>query len=167
MFFSSVIFGDDRLMAEAEAGMVKALGAVRERTGATLFTHSAYYEPEMGPGLSRCFLLFEPLVARERLVEMKHATNAIEQVLAMGGKRRVNIDPGYIALEHVVLGTTKGFAHRVYLGQGIFGDLTLMYANNTYRTLEWTYPDYAGGDIIAMFKRWRETYKKELKCHAA
>jgi hypothetical protein len=85
----------------------------------------------------------------------------------MDGKRRVNIDPGYIALEHVVLGTTKGFAHRVYLGQGIFGDLTLMYANSTYRPLEWTYPDYAGGDIIAMFKRWRETYKKELKCHAA
>jgi hypothetical protein len=55
----------------------------------------------------------------------------------------------------------------VYLGQGIFGDLTLMYAGSTYRPLEWTYPDYAGGDIIAMFKRWRETYKKELKCHAA
>ena len=147
--------------------MIGLLGPVKERTGPVPFTHSAYYEPEMGPGLSRCFLLFEPLVARERLVEMKHATNAIEQTLAMDGKRRVNIDPGYIALEHVVLATTKGFAHRVYLGQGIFGDLTLMFANSTYRPLEWTYPDYASGDIIAMFQRWRETYKKELKCHAA
>jgi len=76
----------------------------------------------------------------------------------------VNIDPGYIALEHVILATTKGYAHRIYLKNGIYADLTLIYRDGTYRPLDWTYPDYAEKDTISLFNRWRDYYKKVMKC---
>jgi hypothetical protein len=121
----------------------------------------------MGAHLMRCFVLFRPLLGREQLVAIKRGTNEIEGLHASRGQRSVNIDPGYIALEHVVLGTTKGYSHRIYLGEGIFADLTLMYENGTYRSLPWTYPDYAGDEITPLMNRWREHYKRMLRCQKA
>jgi len=69
-----------------------------------------------------------------------------------------------MALEHVVLATTKGYSHRIYLGEGIFADLTLLYENGTYRPLQWTYPDYGGDELIGLLNRWRERYKGLLRC---
>ncbi|MBP1750969.1 MAG: putative GTP-binding protein, partial [Deltaproteobacteria bacterium] len=70
---------------------------------------------------------------------------------------------GYIALEHVILATTKGYAHRLYIGKGIHADLTLMFNNGSFRALEWTYPDYAEPETIALFNKWRESVKQALK----
>jgi hypothetical protein len=64
----------------------------------------------------------------------------------------------------MVLGTTKGFSHRIYQGQGIFADLTLIYENGTYRSLPWTYPDYGGRELISLLNGWREKYKRTLRC---
>ena len=43
------------------------------------FSQSDYYEPEMGMDLMRRFFLFQPLLDRERLAEIKRATNGIER----------------------------------------------------------------------------------------
>ena len=56
-----------------------------------------------------------------------------------GGKRRLNIDPGYIAQAHLILATGKGFSHRPYLRDGIYADLTLIFQDGTFRSLPWTY----------------------------
>ncbi len=116
----------------------------------------------MGEGLRRYFLLFEPLLGREMLADIKlgangieHATRASESRARDGGP--VNVDPGYIALEHVVLGTTKGYSHRIYLGKGIFADLTLLYENGSYRRLKWTYPDYGSDQSISFAERMERT----------
>ncbi len=121
----------------------------------------------MGKNLSRYFLLFAPLASRGQLPEVKLRTNEIEARHARQGNRTVNIDPGYIALEQIVLATTKGFAHRLYLGNGIFGDLTLMFENGSYHGLPWTYPDYRSEEIIALCTRWRQRYKESLRCQKA
>ena len=67
----------------------------------------------------------------------------------------------------MVLATTKGYAHRIYLGKGIFADLTLLYENGSYRALRWTYPDYGSDELIGLFNRWREHYKGMLRCQRA
>jgi len=144
-----------------------SMGTIEEQTPVEPFTHTAYYEKEMGQNLMRAFVLFAPLVEREALPGIKLAANEIEGSFSLAGSRTINIDPGYIALEHVILATTKGYAHRVYLGSGIHADLTLIYSNNTYRALEWTYPDYREEKTILMFVRWREQLKKVLKCRKA
>ncbi|MBP9560644.1 MAG: DUF4416 family protein, partial [Syntrophorhabdaceae bacterium] len=112
--------------------------------------------------LYRIFVLFGSLVGRDCLIETKLKTNAIEKDLSTEEKRQVNIDPGYISLENIILATTKNYTHRVYMGSGIYGDLTLIYKKGGYKPLEWTYPDYAGSDIVSIFNRWREHYKRML-----
>jgi hypothetical protein len=162
--FASILFhGNENLLKTLD--MLSAqIGAIEEQTPVTPFLHTNYYEKEMGADLMRTFILFALPVERETLPEVKLITNEIEQSFASEGKRTVNIDPGYIALEHAILATTKGYAHRVHLKNGIYADLTLMYRNGTYRPLEWTYPDYAESQTISLFIRWRENYKKVLKC---
>ena len=166
-FFASIIFKDSGILSAVEAELSKRLGSIEERTEVMPFSQSDYYCPEMGEGLLRYFLLFAPLFARDSLVDAKLETNHIEVLHAVDGRRSVNIDPGYVALEQVVLATTKGYNHRIYLGQGIFADLTLVFENGTYRRLPWTYPDYGGEELISLFKGWREHYKRWLRWQRA
>jgi hypothetical protein len=162
-FFTSIIFNDNKYVEKVERDIQEAIGSILEKTAPMPFKYTSYYEKEMGSNLSRVFLLFKPLLLRELLSGIKLKTNSIEDSLSSGGKRVVNIDPGYISLENVVLATTKGYAHRIYLGYGIFADLTLIYRNDTYKSLEWTYPDYGSEEIIAVFNRWRSILKEKTR----
>jgi len=163
-FFASIIFGDSGILSHIEAGLAQLIGPIAERTDIVSFSQSGYYRPEMGEGLKRYFLLFEPLLERDMLADIKLGANGIEHTGAENGRRAVNVDPGYIALEHVVLGTTKGYSHRIYLGKGIFADLTLLYENGSYRRLKWTYPDYGSDQSIFLLNGWRARYKRLLRC---
>jgi hypothetical protein len=162
--FAGILFQGNEDLLKTLGILSAKIGAIEEKTPGAPFLHTDYYEKEMGKGLMRTFIIFGPLVERETLPEIKIITNEIEQSFASEGKRTVNIDPGYVALEHVILATTKGYAHRVHLKNGIYADLTLMYRNGTYRPLEWTYPDYTEEQTISLFMRWRENHKKVLKC---
>jgi hypothetical protein len=162
-FFTSIIFNDDANKNSAERDIHNEIGNILERTASMSFEYTRYYEKEMGSSLSRVFLLFEPLFKREQLPEIKLKTNDIERSFSREGKRAVNIDPGYISLENVVLATTKGYAHRVYLKNGIYAELTLIYHNNTYRPVEWTYPDYGSAQIVAIFNGWRNILKEKIR----
>lgn len=166
-FFSSIIFSKKSdleavLSAFANEGMISA-----EQTPLIPFDQTTYYAKEMGNNLMRVFVLFEGLAKREKLPDLKLKTNDMESVFSYEDHRTVNIDPGYVALEHVILATSKGYAHRVYLGKGIHSDLTLIYRNGTYAPLEWTYPDYREPENIALFQGWREKLRKVLKCQKA
>jgi hypothetical protein len=166
-FFASVIFADPAALSGVDDALADLVGPIAERTEVFPFRQSDYYRPEMGGGLGRYLLLFEPLLDRATLAEVKLGTNAIEQALSREGRRTVNVDPGYLALEHVVLATTKGYSHRIYLGRGIFADLTLLFENGSYRAMKWTYPDYGGDRLVALLNGWRERYKRFLRCQRA
>jgi hypothetical protein len=140
------------------------VGKVQQKTAASEFLHTDYYLREMSPGILRQFVLFQPHLERDFLAEIKVKTNAIEDSLAVGGRRTVNIDPGYISLENVILGTTKAYTHRVYLTKGIYADLTLVFKAGAFRPLEWTYPDYADEKVITLLNGWRSLYREELRC---
>ncbi|HEY3278540.1 MAG TPA: DUF4416 family protein [Syntrophorhabdaceae bacterium] len=162
-YFASLMFATEISLHKAEGELVSYIGKIEQTTGLIPFIHSTYYDKEMGGNIMRVFLLFEPLLHRDLLPEIKLQTNEIERQLKVQGKRTVNIDPGYIALEHIILATTKGYSHRVYLSKGIYADLTLMFQNGTYRPLEWTYPDYREKETIFIMNQWREIYKGMLK----
>jgi hypothetical protein len=166
-FFASIIFGDSGILSAVEKELMEQVAPFAEKTAVMAFTQSDYYAPEMGSGLARYLVLFLPLKEREELREIKVQTNDIEQMFSREGRRPVNIDPGYIALEHVVLATTKGYSHRIYLGKGIYADLTLVFEKGTYCGLRWTYPDYGSQEFIGLLNGWREHYKGLLRCQRA
>ncbi len=128
-----------------------------------LFDRTRYYEKEMGWPLHRKFITFKELIPPEDLVEKKLKTNKIEEKYSTEGKRRINIDPGYICLERLVLATGKNYTHRIYLSKGIFADLTLVFNKGSFRPLEWSYPDYSNEDSIEFFNNEREKYKNQLR----
>jgi hypothetical protein len=163
-YFASLIFSSEMSLHQAQGELTNYIGKIQATTGLMPFSHSNYYDKELGEKLMRLFLLFEPLLHRDLLPEIKLKTNEIERLLSLNGKRTVNIDPGYIALEQVVLATTKGYSHRIYLNKGIYADLTLVYQNGTYKPLEWTYPDYREKETIFIMNQWRDQYKGLIKC---
>lgn len=161
--FASIIFGAKESLESSLSDLEQVFGKIEERTEEMPFSHTRYYEREMGGDLKRVFLLFFDLKEREGLFKIKLETNEIERKYAHSGRRSVNIDPGYITLENVILFTTKNYTHRIYLAEGIYADLTLIFQKGTYNALPWTYPDYASREIILLFNRWREIYKRDLR----
>lgn len=127
------------------------------------FDRTTYYAREMGWPLYRRFVSFENLVAAEQLPLLKLKTNQVEQRHLHEGRRRVNIDPGYLSPERLILATGKNYVHRVYLSAGIYADLTLLFQRGTFAALGWTYPDYRDPDTIQLFNGIRKTYMGQLK----
>ncbi|HEX2964892.1 MAG TPA: DUF4416 family protein [Syntrophorhabdaceae bacterium] len=164
MFFAGILSHGEENLHRALDALTTAIDTIEIQAPLERFTYTDYYEKEMGSDLLRTFVLFKSLKDREFLADIKLVTNEIEQTLAIDSGRVINLDPGYIALEHVILATTKGYSHRIYLRNGIYADLTLVFKNGTYRALEWTYPDYADARTIILFNDWRGYYKKVMKC---
>ncbi len=135
-----------------------------ERLSRTVpFSWTSYYEKEMGHGLSRTFLVFDCLVPQDFLVEAKHRSIHLEEKWKHHGRRKVNIDPGILTGERVVLATTKNFTHRIYLGKAIFADLTLIYRKGGFRPLGWTYPDYSEKWALDFWNVVRRGYLEKIR----
>ncbi|MBP9674713.1 MAG: DUF4416 family protein [Bacteriovoracaceae bacterium] len=124
-----------------------------------------YYSKEMGAVdlLQRFFLVSHRLMPKDILKEAKHWSIAQEKKHTELESRLLNLDVGIISLENIQLATGKSFTHRVYLGEGIYSDLTLIYEKDTFQTLPWTYPDYSHPEIIDFFNWCRKSLHIQLK----
>ncbi len=162
--FMSLIASDDAILNHGMEDLRIAFGELDFISERILFNFTDYYTQEMGKSLFRRFITFESLISIPLLPDIKQKTNRLEEKYATAvGNRRINIDPGYVCLEHVILATTKGYTHRPYLGEGIYADLTLLYRNKSFQPLEWTYPDYRQEDVIRLFNQFRKKYLENLK----
>ncbi len=127
------------------------------------FVHTKYYNQEMGDKLFRQWLVFEKLIVPDEIIGTKIRTNEIEkEYLNAAGGRKVNIDPGLLSLSNIILASTKNYSHRIYLGKGIYGEVTLIFKEHEFRALEWTYPDYREKMALDFFTNARETLKERL-----
>lgn len=118
--------------------------------------HTDYYEKEMGEGLKRKFLFFQGLIEPNNIAKIKLKTNELERdYLNEKGGRRINLDPGYLDEARVVLVSTKDYSHRLYLGHGIYGEVTLIYSKDAYHPLPYTYPDFRSEEYRELFMKAR------------
>ncbi|MBN1849992.1 MAG: DUF4416 family protein [Deltaproteobacteria bacterium] len=127
------------------------------------FDRTQYYAKEMGWPLHRKFTTFQKLISPEAIVDIKLATNELEKKYSQEGRRQINIDPGYISLERLVLATGKNYTHRIYLSKGIYADLTLVFNKGGFKPLDWTYRDYGDPQFIHCLNVLREKYKRQLR----
>ena len=127
------------------------------------FDYTDYYEPEMGSPLFRRMLTYKVLIKQKELPAIKLATNRLEQSYSQSGRRRVNIDPGYLLYERFVLASGKNFSHRIYIGSGIYADLTLIYQRGAFEKLPWTYPDFGDEPMLEFLAQVRNKYAVDLK----
>lgn len=126
------------------------------------FTWTDYYA-SIGAHLLRRFASTRGLVSPEGLFRLKHLSNFLEEISGGGEGRRVNLDPGYLDAARVVLFTTKDSAHRVYVGEGIYAEVTLRYRRGRWTFHDYTYPDYRDARYLAFFDELRRSYLGEIK----
>jgi hypothetical protein len=160
---ASLFSREEGLLRDAMEALSERYGRLDFISAPMTFDYTDYYEKEFGDALIRRFVAFERLIRPEALPDVKNWTNALEKRLSAEGKRRVNLDPGYLAQAHLILATGKGYSHRPYLRDGIYADLTLMYRGKSFHAFPWTYPDYAGEEMVGMLIRIREKYLLQLR----
>jgi len=162
--FMSFIAYENGIFHQGIQDLCSTLGETDYISGRFPFDFTDYYTREMGKPLFRHFITFKRLIPIPTLPDIKQSTHRLEEKYAApDGNRRINLDPGYICLEHVILATTKGYTHRPYLRDGIYADLTLVYRNRSFRPLEWTYPDYQQEEVIKLFNQFRKKYLEDLR----
>ncbi|MBI5286985.1 MAG: DUF4416 family protein [Deltaproteobacteria bacterium] len=160
----SLITGEKELIKPILTELENRFGAIDLLSERLEFNHTEYYNKEMGERLFRKLASFEPLIDAGELPSIKLFTNTVEdRFLTFGGRRRINIDPGYIAMEKMVLASCKNFGHRIYLRDGVYGDLTLMYRGKDFQPLAWTFPDYAEEGMRRFLRGMRDRYVMQLK----
>jgi Domain of unknown function (DUF4416) len=131
------------------------------------FHHTAYYEPAMGPGLRKCLFAFRDLVPADSLPAVKQHTNGLETELAATAAypepRPLNLDPGLLSLGKFLLATTKDQAHRIYLRDGIFAEVTLRFEAGAFEPWPWTYADYREPAVRGFLRAARDYYRQRLR----
>ncbi len=162
----SVIYREEKDFDRSLAQIASRLGDIARTSVPFPFDRTAYYEREMGTPLLRRFVLMKDAVSRDELASAKLAAEAIENECSVNGKRTVNIDPGLLADENFILATGKNYSHRIYLRDGVFADLALVYERGEYRALPWTYPDFASPEIRAFLTGLRREARENRKSAA-
>jgi hypothetical protein len=153
-------------LAWARGRLESLFGPVGLSSEPFVFDQTTYYEAEMGADLRKQFFAFEQLVAPDRLADFKLQTNALEAELAAARtwpeERPLNLDPGLLALGKLMLATTKDQAHRIYLRDGIYAEVTLRYHAGAFEPWPWTYADYRTPHVQAFLQQAREFYRSRL-----
>jgi len=148
--------------AKIDSQLISLFGQIELKSFIFPFNFTRYYEDEMGPNLSKQFYAFEKLVMPDNLADIKNSTINLETEYSSGGRRNINLDPGYLEESKLVLASTKNFSHRIYLRDNIWAEITLRYVNNEFVTHPWTYADYQQKLAVDFFKQVREKYRFQL-----
>jgi hypothetical protein len=73
------------------------------------------------------------------------------------------LDPGVLSLGKFLLATTKDQAHRIYLRDGIFAEVTLRFQDKAFEPWPWTYADYQEPAVRAFLQEARVWYRRQMR----
>lgn len=165
--FIAIMTTQNSYHARAEEALAEAFGPLDRHSDLYEFSRfSPYYDEEMGGPVWKYFVTFSRLMTMDSLVAVKLTVEELQRQFAVGRedslRRTVNLDPGYVTGWNLVLSTVKNHAHRLYLGHGVYAEVTLLFRKHTFEPLPWTYPDYASRPVIDFFMQVRCDYLRQL-----
>jgi Domain of unknown function (DUF4416) len=154
-------------LAWAEQQLQAVHGPIALRSSDYDFHHTRYYEAQMGPQLRKRLVVFDQLAEPDCLPTVKRATIALEQQLAQSGgypePRPLNLDPGLLQLGKFLLASTKDQAHRIYLRDGIFAEVTLRFHAGVFEPWPWTYADYREPEVLRFLAEARNWLYERMR----
>ena len=163
-FIMSILYGDADQAEQALKIIGRQYGLIEFRSDPFEFSMTDYYTAEMGGNLRKFFCCLKDPIMPDELPAIKLSTNDIEQMFADSSSgipnRRINIDPGYVTLSKLVLASTKDYSHRIYIGKGIYAEVTLRCIGGTLIPLDTTYPDYRTPLALDFFNQVRAYVKR-------
>lgn len=162
LLFIGTLFKEKEIYYTSIEYLRNLYGEILMESAPKEWRYSNYYTDELGSPIFRRFIFFKKLISEGDIADIKLQTNEIEIKLSINSKRMINLDPGYISLAKLVLATTKDYSHRIYLKNGIYGEVTLIYKKNSFIPHINTYKDYADKNYIELFNLARQIYKDLL-----
>ena len=158
---------DESALAISRQVLLDAYGAADLVSEIWPFDMTEYYESEAGPNMVRQFMAFANLIDPGRLAAIKHETNKMEQDLAQQldtpYPRPVNFDPGFIEPSKLVLASTKNFAHRIYIGDHMYAEVTMTFNKGKWESFPFTFPDYKSGRYDGYLSQVRQNHVQQLR----
>lgn len=139
---AALLYPDERWLSWVLDRLTQLWGRPERLLMSVPFTSTDYYR-RIAPRLNRAFFSFPDLLSPQDLPLWKQT--AIDWERQSGPSRRVNIDPGYVDGARLVLASTKDHGHRIYMGGGIFAEVTLWYCRGRWRAFDYTFPDFRSG----------------------
>ena len=167
-FFGSFLYRVDLISEEEIKSLWERKWGDSQYFSHAYFPMKTYYSKEMGHSdlLKRFFGVATTLRDRDMFVEAKLWATLEEKKREVKKERQafrvVNIDVGCLSLENLQLATGKPFSHRIYLGKGVYSDLTYLFRKKTFEVLPWTYPDYRENEILSFFNLARRTLYRKI-----
>lgn len=160
-----IIYNDMEVYEEAVRSLCEEFGEIDDRSEVFSFSRdfSTYYDEELGGEGMRVIFSFRELVSPERQADIKIFTNALEARLSEDGRRKINLDPGFISHGRLMLATTKAAGFRIPLHSGIYTELTLFWAKGAWHKLPWSYRDYQSERVQNFLTRVRGKYLEQRK----
>lgn len=160
-----IIYPTDELYGKIINILTEKFGAIDFMTEEFSFSEefSSYYDEEIGGEARRKILSFEKLVNPAEQASIKIYTNAMEAEFSKDGKRKINLDPGFISHGRLMLATTKKTGFRIPISDGIYTELTLFYARGGWQKLPWTYRDYQSKRVQDFLTVVRKKYLEQRK----
>lgn len=160
-----IIYHDTQVLSRALEILISDFGEIEDSTEDFSFSRefSDYYDGELGGEGLRRIVSFKKTVNPERQAEIKLRTNEIELSLSEGGKRKINLDPGFLSHGRLLLATTKKTGFRIPLCSGIYTELTLFFARGRWQKLPWTYRDYQSERVQSFLTRVRKSYLRDRR----
>ncbi len=150
-------------LAEALEKLERRFGRVQFETDAIPCSDAERFREEMGDRPQRRFFSFERMVARCSLIDVKAACDKIEPQFAdeVDGFmfRTVNLNPGIMSEENLIMAGHRELNHCVYIGQGTYAEIALIYTRGQFVRLPWTNPDFYSDQAIDLFNRVRDCFE--------
>lgn len=162
-YFIGALFSNAELLSKALKQCEDQIGKIDLRSVDFPFDCTSYYDAEMGEPIFRTFISFEQPRNPGDLAELKVLCNQIEENLALQGKRKVNLDVGYLDFHKLVLASAKYNGQKIYLDRGIYADPTLYFENGQFHPFENTFPDFKSKQYLDVFTKIRQIYKSQLR----
>ena len=160
LLFISLLYSLPKVFFSVRPSLIDRFGDILLESDEYPWSHSSYYDGELGTPVLRRIIFFGRQFDPLFLPDVKLETNAMESLYEESGKRKINIDPGYIMRSRVVLASAKDYSHRMYLGRGIYGEVALFYKGNQFNPLPYTYYDYREPRSLALFQDVRDKLKR-------
>ncbi len=165
-FVCGVMAHSEPAVLDACAQLEDVFGEVTDRSEIYDFdAFSAYYRAEMGGGLHKCFACFGERVKPSSLAARKLDAIKAEQDAARGvegnWQRTINLDPGLLSPNSLVLATTKASGHRISIAPSLYAEVTLLFEKGEYRPLPWSYRDVQSAPVQKLLLRLRQRLLSE------
>ncbi len=156
ILFAGLLYSDKTVYQSVKIKLKEKYGNIKLESDEHEWIYSDYYRDEFGWPIIRRFVLIDNIIDPGTISDIKLTSILIEKEYSVYSKRSINIDPGYITLSKVVLPTTKNYSHRIYLKDGIYAEVTLIFKDGSYQPHIFTYPDYKETYTLEFLKKGRD-----------